>query len=196
MWVSDYFTYSIIICRSDFYSWHWLHNHLLCPSHTKLLHSYRWIWFYCLLIWEKCHLTHLKTPERRCTTIPVVLPLCYAPHVTEPHKRRKLSILHGRHFFLRHYNFREVLAFSTNSFHLGRFLMQSLQFVIFIFVMSLFISSSHLFLGLPSNLVTAGDNSYNFFLLCYCLAYGVHVQTRLVFGFNVIYDILVTNQSV
>jgi len=27
-------------------------------------------------------------------------------------------------FFLRHYNFREVLAFSTNSFHLGRFLMQ------------------------------------------------------------------------
>ena len=32
--------------------------------------------------------------------------------------------------FLRHYNFREVLAFSTNSFHLGRFLMQSLQFVI------------------------------------------------------------------
>jgi len=33
-------------------------------------------------------------------------------------------------FFLRRYNFREVLAFSTNSFHLGRFLMQSLQFVI------------------------------------------------------------------
>jgi len=26
-------------------------------------------------------------------------------------------------FFLRHYNFREVLAFSTNSFHLGQFLM-------------------------------------------------------------------------
>ena len=35
-------------------------------------------------------------------------------------------------FFLRHYNFREVLAFSTKSFHLGRFLMQSLQFVIFL----------------------------------------------------------------
>jgi len=29
----------IIICRSNFYSWHWLHNHLLCSSHTKLLHS-------------------------------------------------------------------------------------------------------------------------------------------------------------
>ena len=39
VWVSDYFTYSIIICRSNFYSWHWLHNHLLCSSHTKLLHS-------------------------------------------------------------------------------------------------------------------------------------------------------------
>jgi len=57
-------------------------------------------------------------------------------------------------FFLRRYNFREVLAFSTNSFHLGRFLMQSLQFVIFIFVMSLFTSSFHLFLGLPSDLLT------------------------------------------
>jgi len=64
---------------------------------------------------------------------------------------------------LRHYNFREILAFSTNSFHFGRFLMQSLQFVIAIFVMSLFTSSSHLFLGLPSGLVTAGDHSYNFF---------------------------------
>jgi hypothetical protein len=40
-------------------------------------------------------------------------------------------------FFLRRYNFREVLAFSTNSFHLGRFLMQSFQFVILIFVISL-----------------------------------------------------------
>ena len=37
--VSDYFTYSIILCRSNFYSCHWLHNHLLCSSHTKLLHS-------------------------------------------------------------------------------------------------------------------------------------------------------------
>jgi len=39
VWVSDYFAYSIIICRSNFYSWHWLHNHLLCSLHTKLLHS-------------------------------------------------------------------------------------------------------------------------------------------------------------
>ena len=43
------------------------------------------------------HLTHLNTPERRCKTIPVVLPLYYAPHVTEPHKRKKLSVLHGRY---------------------------------------------------------------------------------------------------
>jgi hypothetical protein len=41
-------------------------------------------------------------------------------------------------FLLRRYNFREVLAFSMNSFHLGQFLMQSSQFVIFIFVISLF----------------------------------------------------------
>ena len=52
--------------------------------------NYRWIWFSCPLIWDKCHLTNLKTPERRCTTIPVVLPLCYAPHVTEHHKRKKI----------------------------------------------------------------------------------------------------------
>jgi len=68
-------------------------------------------------------------------------------------------------FFLRRYNFREVLAFSTNSFHLGRFLMQFLQFVSFIFVISLFTSSSHLFLGLPSDLVSAGDHSYTFFTM-------------------------------
>jgi len=59
---------------------------------------YRWIWFSCPLIWDKCHLTHLKTSERHCTSIPVILPLCYGPHVTEPHKRKKLSILHGRYY--------------------------------------------------------------------------------------------------
>jgi hypothetical protein len=65
--------------------------------------------------------------------------------------------------FLKRYNFREVLAFSTNSFHLGRFLMQSFQFI-FIFVISLFTSSSRLFLGLPSDLVNAGGvHSYTFF---------------------------------
>jgi hypothetical protein len=63
-------------------------------------------------------------------------------------------------FFLRRYNFGEVLAFPTNSFHLERFLTQFFQFVIFVFVMSLFTSSSHLFLGLPSDLVNAGDHSY------------------------------------
>jgi len=84
-------------------------------------------------------------------------------------------------FFLRHYNFREVLAYSANFFHLGRFLMQSFQFVIFIFVISRFTSSSHLFLGLPSDLVNAGAHSYTFFLPCCCLAYDVLVQTKLIF---------------
>jgi hypothetical protein len=65
--------------------------------------------------------------------------------------------------FLRRYNFRAVLALPTNSFHLDRFLMQSFQFVIFIFVTSLFTSSSHLFLGLPSDFVNAGVHSYTFF---------------------------------
>jgi len=41
--------------------------------------------------------------------------------------------------------------------------MQSFQFVIFILVISLFTSFSHLFLGLPSDLVSAGDHSYTFF---------------------------------
>ena len=45
-------------------------------------------------------------------------------------------------------------------FHLVRFLM---QFVIFILVVLLFTSSSHLFLGLPSDLVSAGDHSYFFY---------------------------------
>ena len=63
-------------------------------------------------------------------------------------------------FFLRRYNFGEVLAFSINSFNLYRFLMQSFQLVILTFATSLFTSSSHLFLGLPSDLVNAGDHSY------------------------------------
>jgi len=61
-------------------------------------------------------------------------------------------------FFLRRYNFREVSASSTSVYHLVRSLMQSFQFVIFILVMSLFTSFSHLFFGLPSDLVSAGDH--------------------------------------
>jgi len=49
-------------------------------------------------VYYRRHLTHLNMPERRCTTIPVVLPLWYAPHITEPHKRKKLSLLHGRYY--------------------------------------------------------------------------------------------------
>ena len=67
--------------------------------------------------------------------------------------------------FLRRYNFREVLVFSTSFFHLVRFLMQSFKFVIFILAISLFTSSSHLFLGLPSDLVSAGGHSYTFFTM-------------------------------
>ena len=43
---------------------------------------------YRLHVHYRSHLTLLNTPERHCTTIPVVLLLCYAPHVTEPHKRK------------------------------------------------------------------------------------------------------------
>ena len=96
VWVSDYVTYSIIICRSNFYSRHWLHNHLLCSSHTKLLHSLEMNLVF--LSFDLGKMSHLKTPERRCTTIPVDLPLCYVPHVTEPDKRKKLPILHGRYY--------------------------------------------------------------------------------------------------
>jgi hypothetical protein len=91
-------------------------------------------------------------------------------------------------FFLRRYNFGEVLAFPTKSFHLERFLMQFFQFFIFIFAMSLFTSSSHLFLGLPSDLVNASDHSYTFLPYCY-LPYDVHVQTKpvLVLWYNLRY---------
>jgi hypothetical protein len=44
----------------------------------------------------------------------------------------------------------------------------------------LFTSSSHLFLGLPSNLVSTGDHSYTFLPCCY-LAYDVRVRTKLIF---------------
>jgi len=97
VWVSDYFTYSIIICRSNFYPGIGCTT-ICCAFRTQsyCIH-YRWVWFSCPLIWDKCHLTLLKTPERRCTKIPVVLPLCYAPHVTETHKKN-VSILHGTYY--------------------------------------------------------------------------------------------------
>jgi len=80
-------------------------------------------------------------------------------------------------FFLRRYNFREVLAFSTNSFHLVRFLMQSFQFI-FILVVSLFTSSSHLFFGLPSDLVSAGDHTYTFFFYHAVVWHAMYVAKR------------------
>ena len=57
---------------------------------------------------------------------------------------------------------------------------ESFQFVIFILVISLFTSSSHLFLGLPSDLVSAADHSYTFLPWCY-LTYYVRVRTKLIF---------------
>ena len=68
-------------------------------------------------------------------------------------------------FFLRCYNFKEVLAFSTNSFHLDQFLMQSFQLDILMFATSLFTSSSHLCLGFPLVLVDMGVHSYTFFTM-------------------------------
>jgi hypothetical protein len=98
-------------------------------------------------------------------------------------------------FFLRRYNFGEVLAFQTNSFHLERFLMQFFQFIIFIF-MSLFTSSSHLFLGLLSDLVNAGDHSYTFFyhtVICHTMYMSKPSQSLC---FDIIHNIFITNQSV
>jgi len=86
-------------------------------------------------------------------------------NVRPPNLRSFKCYLGNMFFFLRRYNFREVLAFSTNYFHLGRFLMQSFQFVTFIFVISLFTLSSHLFLGLPNDLVNTGAHSYTLFTM-------------------------------
>ena len=55
VWFFDYFTYSTIICRSNFYSWHWLHNHLPWSSHTKLMRSLQMnLVFLSFEIWDKC----------------------------------------------------------------------------------------------------------------------------------------------
>ena len=59
----------------------------------------------------------------------------------------------------------EVLAFSTNSFHLRRFLMQSLQLFILMLFRSFLTSSSHLFLRLPSDLADMGFPSYTIFII-------------------------------
>ena len=57
VWFSDYFTCSIIICRSNFYSWHWLHKHCLCSSHTKFLQSSQMNLDFFSLIWDKCSIS-------------------------------------------------------------------------------------------------------------------------------------------
>jgi hypothetical protein len=97
------------------------------------------------------------------------------------HRSPKWNVnLYYSFFFLSHYNFREVLAFSTNSFHFGQFLMQSFQLFTPIFITSFFTSSSHLCLCLPSGLVDRGVHSYTF-LPFYNLARDARVRTKLIF---------------
>jgi len=57
VWIYDYFTYINIICRSNFYSWHWLHNLLLCSSHTKLLHLLQMNMVFLSVNWDKCSIS-------------------------------------------------------------------------------------------------------------------------------------------
>ena len=68
--------------------------------------------------------------------------------------------------------------------------MQSFQFVIFILVMSLFTSSSHLFFGLPSDLVSAGDHSYTFFYHAVIWNTMFKTESSLSLCFDVVYDVL------
>jgi len=82
--VSDYFTDSIIICRSNFYSWHWLHNNLLCSSHTKLLHSLQMNLVCLSFDLEQMSRNTSKDARTSLHDNPRRLAICYAPHVTEP----------------------------------------------------------------------------------------------------------------
>ena len=72
--------------------------------------------------------------------------LCRSLHHPVSHLLLPLLLLLLLLLLSERYNFKEVLAFSTNVFRSVRSLMQSFQFVISILVMSLFTSSSHLFI--------------------------------------------------
>jgi len=116
--------------------------------------------------------TNTRTHNSRCTsalfTSQKIQSLYTNKHMslTATYSHSTLQQPHARNFFffLRRYNFREVLAFSTSFFHFVRFLTQSFQFVIFILVILHFTSSSHLFLSFPNDLVSAGDHSYTHIL--------------------------------
>ena len=75
---------------------------------------------------------------------------------------------------IKRYNSCRVLAFSTIFFHSRRSWASSDHLVIFIFLKSFLMSSSHLFLGLPTGQVASGCHLYIFFkilvsgFLCIC----------------------------
>jgi hypothetical protein len=83
-------------------------------------------------------------------------------------------------FFLSRYNFREVSAFSTNSFYLDRFLLQSFQLFIFAFITSFVTSSSHLFWGLPSGLDDMGVHSFTLYIAFVQL--NVQLDVRIMYS--------------
>jgi hypothetical protein len=72
--------------------------------------------------------------------------------------------------------------------------MQFFQFVIFISVMSVFTSSSYLFLGLPSDLVKAGDHSYTFFYHAVIWHTMYTSKPSQSLCFDIIYNVFITNQ--
>jgi hypothetical protein len=149
------------------------------------------------VMWCPCVHTSITSPILWIKTYHITV-VYITPHTLNNFKFHYFIIIHSYSlsffffFFLRRYNFREVLAFPTSSFHLERFLLQFFQFVIFIFVMSLFTSSSHLFFGLPSDLVNAGDHSYTFFYHA-VIWHAMHIsKPSQSLCFDVIYDIFVT----
>jgi len=96
--VSDYFTYSIIICRSHFYSWHWLDNHWLRSSFTKLLHSLQMNLVFLSFDLGQMSLNISKDTRTSLHENPrrLAIMLRSARHRTSQ-KEKKLSILHERY---------------------------------------------------------------------------------------------------
>ena len=97
VWVSDYFTYNIIICRSNFYSWHWLDNHLLRSSLTKLLHSLQ---INLVFLFFDLGQMSLNTSKDIRTSLhensrPLAIMVRSARHRTS--QKKELSILHGKY---------------------------------------------------------------------------------------------------
>jgi len=98
VWVPDYFTYSIIISRSNFYSWLWLHNHLLRSSLTKLLHSLQMNLVFLSFDLGQMSLNTSKDTRTSLHENPrrLAIMLRSARH-RNSQKKKKLSILHGRY---------------------------------------------------------------------------------------------------